>query len=82
MNSSQRLILSVSRNLKDPRLGLGQPSVASLTDVVQKGKDIVRLWRTDRQSFIRYMETDAVNPLLIAEYLTKSMGGRSTPQGS
>jgi DNA polymerase elongation subunit (family B) len=52
------------------------------TDFAQKGKDILDLWRNNRQLFIRYMEADAVNPLLIAEYLLKSMGGNSAPQDS
>ncbi len=52
------------------------------TDFAQKGKDILNLWKTNRQAFIRYNEADAVNPLLIAEYLIKSTGGHDAPQGS
>lgn len=47
------------------------------SDFKQKGKDIVNLWKNNREAFIRYMEADAVNPLLIAEYLIKNMGDHS-----
>jgi len=38
-------------------------------DFDQKGKDIIRMWQEDRESFKKYVQADAVNPLLIAEHL-------------
>jgi len=43
-------------------------------DFDQKGKDIVRMWQEDHKSFIKYVEADAINPLLIAEHLLKNRG--------
>lgn len=43
-------------------------------DFDQKGKDIVRMWQEDRESFKRYVQSDAVNPLLIAEHLLLKEG--------
>jgi DNA polymerase elongation subunit (family B) len=38
-------------------------------DWVQKGEDILNLWQNQPALFKRYIEGDAINPLLIAEHL-------------
>ncbi|MDF1541404.1 MAG: hypothetical protein P1Q69_21070 [Candidatus Thorarchaeota archaeon] len=41
-------------------------------DFEQKGKDILRMWKRDRNAFIRYAEADAFDTLLIAEHILKT----------
>ena len=41
-------------------------------DFKQKGEDIITMWKDNRDEFIQYAEADAVDTLLIAEYILKT----------